>query len=74
MIDFETVTMIGISWALGAVSGWGLAYLMVMRVRKRRCAERTSLRDAFIECEGCGQITSEHKGGMCAWCERVYKG
>lgn len=74
MIHAETAAMIGISWTLGAVTGWGLAFFMVLRARKRRCVEKHALRDAFVECDGCGQITSEHKGGLCPWCERTYRG
>lgn len=71
MIAFETLATHGICWALGAVTGWGIAYYIVARNTHKRVAVK-SLKDAVGECDTCGQITSDLKDGLCAWCQRTY--
>ena len=69
MIAFETFATLGICWALGAITGWGMAYYIVAHKCKRK---RIMLREAFKECDTCGQIDSDVRDGLCAWCQRVY--
>ena len=69
MIALETFATHGICWSLGAVTGWGIAYYVVShRARPKRFA----LQDAIKECDTCGQIDSDVRDGLCAWCQRVY--
>lgn len=69
MIGLETAAMIGIGWTLGIVTGWGAAYVTV--IRKKAVPVRHAAFEQH-ECDTCGQIDSDLKGGLCAWCQRVY--
>ena len=70
MLDIlESVLYGSIIWVWGIVTGWGIAYAVVAHKRKS-CAPA---RQREIECDTCGQITSEHRGGLCVWCQRVYR-
>lgn len=69
MLDIlEQVLHVGIIWVLGVATGWGIAYAVVIAKRKPQAPARPR----EIECDTCGQITSEHHEGLCAWCQRVY--
>ena len=69
MVALETFATHAICWALGAVTGWGLAYYIVARKSKRKLLVS---RQVFKECDTCGQIDSDVRDGLCAWCQRVY--
>lgn len=74
-MELETIVMLGIAWALGIVTGWGIACAAVVRNARPHvypAPPKTKKPDVHAECDTCGQIDSNLKGGLCAWCQNVY--
>lgn len=71
-MELEDIAMMGAIWTLGIVVGWGIAMAVQTYNTRPRVAKRMSLRDAFKECDTCGQISSSINNGLCDWCQKVY--
>lgn len=71
-MELEDIALLGAIWLLGIIVGWGFSLAVQIYNDRPRVFKQISLRDAFKECDTCGQISSTTKGGLCDWCQKVY--